>query len=48
MDFMCALLESWPAPVLLVAFFVLLDAVARVAGETLAFARAKERLHGVL
>ena len=44
-DFMTVvLLESWPAPVLVVSFFALLGAVAGVAGGGLAFARAKERL----
>ena len=41
---LCALLESWPDPVLIVAFFALLGAVAGAAGGALAFARARERL----
>lgn len=39
-----ALMESWPDPVLVVAFFALLGTVPGAAGGALAFARAKERL----
>jgi hypothetical protein len=39
-----ALLESWPAPELVLGIFILFGAVVGVAGGALAFARAKERL----
>ena len=38
------LLESWPAPGLIVAFFALLGTVPGAGGGAIAFARAKERL----
>jgi len=39
-----AMLESWPAPGLVLGIFIVFGAVVGAAGGGLAFARAKERL----